>query len=427
VLLRLVRRADRLLTWKRACVYSVPVIAMFVAAWVYTLIGAQPPLNAQRIPIGGDYIAFHTAGLLLMQGHGEQLYERALVVATQDDVLHGAAPGFYDAFRNPPFFALPFAPLSSFDLIPGYAVWSVLSLAFLALALWLLLQDAPELQARWRGLWILVFAFPPVIIGFLDGQNATLSLLLYVLIYRSLIRGQDRAAGVWAALGLFKPQLFIVFPIIYLASRRWPSLAAYAATALTLGLVSFAFVGLEGTLGWLRILLDMETANSAANAWRMHSLKAFFDLLLPGQPSLSLALYAVASATLLGVLAWFWSRRSFADDPRRVWALTSIVAVLVDPHIVDYDLAVLIPAAIFLAMLVPALRWTIVAMYPLSLIRVPALVGDMVVQPTVIVLLSWAAALAHDCWRTLPTRTHPANRLDAGASLATAPASSQPG
>ena len=92
MLLRLLRRVDRLLTWKRACVYAVPVIAVFVAAWVYTLIGAQPPLNAQRIPIGGDYIAFHTAGLLLMQGQGAQLYDRALVVATQDDLLHGAAP-----------------------------------------------------------------------------------------------------------------------------------------------------------------------------------------------------------------------------------------------------------------------------------------------------------------------------------------------
>ena len=284
MLLRVVRRVDRLLTWKRACVYAVPVIAVFVAAWVYTLVGAQPPLNAQRIPIGGDYIAFHTAGLLLMQAQGAQLYEHALVVATQDDLLQGAAPGFYDAYRNPPFFALPFAPLSLLGLIPGYAAWSLLSLAFLALALWLLLQDVPELQARWRGLTILVFAFPPVIIGLLDGQNTTLSLLLYVLIYRSLLRGQDRAAGVWAALGIFKPQLFFVFPIIFLASRRWRALATYAASALLLALLSFALVGSEGTLGWLRILLDMETANSAANAWRMHSLKAFFDLLTPSQP-----------------------------------------------------------------------------------------------------------------------------------------------
>ena len=211
----------------------------------------------------------------------------------------------------------------------------------------------PELQSRWRGLTILVFAFPPVIIGLLDGQNATLSLLLYVLIYRSLVRGQDRAAGVWAALGLFKPQLFFVFPIIFLASRRWRALATYAATALTLALLSFALVGPEGTLGWLRILLDMETANSAANAWRMHSLKAFFDLLIPGQPPLSLALYALTSAALLAALAWVWSRVPFASQPRHLWALTSIVAVLVDPHLVDYDLAVLIPAAIFLAMLVP--------------------------------------------------------------------------
>ena len=29
-----------------------------------------------------------------------------------DGLLDGRIPGFYDAFRNPPFFALPFVPLA---------------------------------------------------------------------------------------------------------------------------------------------------------------------------------------------------------------------------------------------------------------------------------------------------------------------------
>src|SRR5581483_171785 len=109
---------------------------------------------------------------------------------------------FYDAYRNPPFFALLFAPLALLDLLPGFAVFSLLSLACLGLSLSLLTQEVPWLRARWRGLLIFVLAFPPVYFGLIDGENATLSLLLYVLIARTLTRDRSWQAGVWAALGL---------------------------------------------------------------------------------------------------------------------------------------------------------------------------------------------------------------------------------
>ena len=48
----------------------------------------------------------------------------------------------------------------------------------------LLLGEAPRLRERRRGLVVLVVAFPPVYFGLIDGENAVISLLLYVLIYR---------------------------------------------------------------------------------------------------------------------------------------------------------------------------------------------------------------------------------------------------
>jgi len=391
-LFTVLRRLGRLLTWKRACVYALPVILLYVAAWGYSFIGAQAPLNARGVPIGGDYIAFHTAGRLLLLGGGAHIYDRTTVIGIQDQLLEGRAPGFYDAFRNPPFFALPFVPLALWDLIPAYVLWTLASLTCLALALWLLLRDVPELRSRWPGLAILVFAFPPTIIGLLDGQNSTFSLLLFVLIYRSLLRGQDGAIGVWAALGLFKPQLFLVFPIVFIASRRWRSLAAYALTAALLSLISVALVGVDGTIDWFRIVVDMEPGNAAANAWRMHSLKTFFDLLFAGQTQLALAAYGLSTLGLLGLLAWVWTR-SAELDARRLWALTLLIGVMIDPHIVEYDLLVLIPAGIFLAMLVPWSRWTMLGFLPLTLVRVTPTIGESVIQLTVIVLLCWAAAL----------------------------------
>jgi hypothetical protein len=261
----------------------------------------------------------------------------------------------------------------------------------LAAAVWLGLREVPWLLPRWRGLAVLVAAFPPVYFGLIDGENAVVSLLLYALIYRSLVRGQDGAMGVWAALGLFKPQLFFVFPLVFVAARRWRALFSYLAVSIALLAVSVAVVGPQGLQSWLRILLEPETGNATANAWRMASLKSFFDLLLPGSAVVSLALYAVASLVLITVLVCTWTR-PIVSLPL-VWAFTSLVAVLVDPHLVDYDLTVLVSAGLVAMALVRQVRWWVVLLYVLLLLRVAVPIGDVSIQLAVPVL-AWCANLA---------------------------------
>jgi hypothetical protein len=168
--------------------------------------------------------------------------------------------------------------------LSGFAAWSLVSIACLVLSLHLLLQEFPALRARWRGLVLLVLAFPPLYFGLIDGENAAVSLLLYVLICRALRRGDGSwQAGVWAGLGLFKPQLFVVFPIVFVAIRklacpgrfrrhRWLSGHRIRRTVV--------LVGVDGMQAWLRILVEPESRNALANAWRMASLKSFFETLL---------------------------------------------------------------------------------------------------------------------------------------------------
>jgi alpha-1,2-mannosyltransferase len=396
------RRLGRLLTWKRATRYGAGLCALYLALWLSLTVRSTPPLNGNREPIGGDYIAFYAAGRLLLDGQAAALYDHDTVVAVQAAALEQRVPGFYDAFRNPAFFALVFVPLAPLGLVAGAYVWLGLSLALLAVALRLLLDEVPELRSRWRGLAVLVFAFPPVFFCLIDGQNATLSLLLYVLIYRAFNRGQDGASGVWAALGLFKPQLFFIFPLVFAAAGRWRALGAYCATAALLALVSVALVGPAGIAGWLRILVAPETANAAGNAWRMHAVRTFFDLLVPGQPVLTLALSGLVSAGLAAGVLWLW-RRWGADATLLplLWSLTVLVAVAIDPHIVDYDLTVLTLAAALACPASPALRWWLLGLSVLLLFRAQVpLLGGAAFQITVPLLL----VCAYVVWTELRAR-----------------------
>jgi hypothetical protein len=367
-------RLARLLTWRRARAYALILVALYVVAWVDVVALGSPPLNSAGVPIAGDFIAFQAAGRLLLSGHAAQLYDHAAVSAVQDDLLGGRIPNFYDAYRNPPFYALVYTPLALLDLLPAAAIWFVVGLLCLALALRLLLAETPALRPRWRGLLILVFAFAPVYFGLIDGENALVSLLLFALIYRSFVHHDDRQLGIWAALGLFKPQLFFVFPLVFLATRRWKALAWYAATASALFAISLALVGVDGMQAWVRILLEPEGGNATANGWRMASAKAFFDSLLPGFAPLSLALYAACVAALLFALVRVWTRPTVSLP--LAWVFTCLVVVLVDPHLVDYDLTVLVAAGLVGAALVPRLAWAIVALYVVSLLRAQMPLGS---------------------------------------------------
>src|SRR5258708_37072168 len=122
-------------------------------------------INRSGTPIDGDYIAFHTAGRLVLSGHAEQIYDKPALFAVQDLLLGGRSPGFYDAYRNPPFFGLIFAPLATLDLLPGLVVRSLLSLACLTVALWLVVSEMPWLQAPWSGRASVCLTFLPVDFG----------------------------------------------------------------------------------------------------------------------------------------------------------------------------------------------------------------------------------------------------------------------
>jgi hypothetical protein len=391
-------RISGLLTWKRARNYSLFVGLVYLLAWGYFSLAGTAPLNRLGEPLGGDYIAFHTAGRMLLAGQASQLYDPAVVRAVEADTTQLQIPGLYDPLRNPPFFALLFAPFALLDLVPSYAAWTAVSVGALAAAVWLALGTV-GLTQRWRAVACIVFGFAPVYLGLVGGQNSSVALLLYVLAYRALRRGQDRQAGIWAALGLFKPQLFLIFPLLFAASRRWGALAAYLAAAALLGVISLVVVGVDGITSWLHVLFanNLEAGIALKQGFRMHSLKSFFDLLMPGTPTLALALGLAGSVVLvvplarLATLPAAWSERVFP----LFYALASVVGLLIDPHLFDYDLTVLVFTALLVGTLEPRARWWFLAFYVLLFLREPLPVGDQFLQPAVPLLVAFAVWL----WR----------------------------
>jgi alpha-1,2-mannosyltransferase len=393
-----------LLTWKRARNYSLVVGLIYLSAWAYFSFAGTAPLNRLGEPLGGDYIAFHTAGRMLLNGRASELYDPAAVREVQADTTLHQIPGLYDPIRNPPFFALVFVPFAALDLVPSFVAWTLVNVAALATAVWLAL-GLVGLRRRWRAIACIVFGFAPVYLGLVGGQNSSLGLLLYVLIYRALLRDREREAGLFAALGLFKPQLFVIFPLLFAASRRWGALIAYGGVAAFLGVLSVLLVGVDGLTSWGHVLFsnNLEAGIALKQGFRMHSLKSFFDLLIPNGPAFALALTLLASAVLLLAMARtaaspaVWTSRMLAP----FYALACVIGVLVDPHIFDYDLTVLVLVALLVGPLEPRARWWFLGFYGLLFLREPLPLGNVYLQVTIPVLVAFAVWL---WWRLMSRR-----------------------
>ncbi|MBV9598762.1 MAG: DUF2029 domain-containing protein, partial [Chloroflexi bacterium] len=206
---------------RHLCLLAGALALIYVAATVVSyaqVLGSDQDVTGSG-PIGGDYAAFYAAGRLVLDGHVSQLYDSGAVQAIQQAAIGERVPDFYVAYRNPPFFAVALAPFASVDLLTSFAAWSLSSIGLLILAVALALRTQPQLRQHWKLVCLAIAGFCPVYSGLVDGQNAAVSLLLYVLVYLALRDGRDGRAGALAALGLFKPQLFFLLPVVFAASR----------------------------------------------------------------------------------------------------------------------------------------------------------------------------------------------------------------
>jgi hypothetical protein len=197
-----------------------------------------------------DFTAFYTAGELLREGRGRELYDAQAQLqlqqafASDSDIRHGALP-----YIHPPFEALIFVPLTFLPYLSAFALWNLVNLGMLV-AISILLRgalDALRDVPVWE--WVLaVLAFFPVFANLLQGQDAILLLLVSVLAYRSLQSNADFTAGCWLGAGIFRYHLAIPLVLILVLWGRRKLAAGFATVSSAAVLLSFAIVGWSGAL-----------------------------------------------------------------------------------------------------------------------------------------------------------------------------------
>ena len=331
-------------TQKKLAVYFVAMIFLHG----YVLWQAR-----HSIPEGlPDFSGAYTAGRILRDGRGSQLYDDELQESIQRSFSARAIEkrGTILPYIHLPYEALLYAPLAHFSYLTAYGIWLGVNLLLLVSIPFLLRGSLKGLGQAPLYLWLLAgFAFFPIFSSLIQGQDSVLLLFLYCLAWRNLERGSELAAGGWLAMGLYKYQL--VLPFVLPLWRRKKLIAGFLCVAAILGLISLAITGWASLLGYPRYL------------WRTeHDLKYGFNT-LPGlianlrglvsgvvpksHPEIEIGLTALFSAVVLVLMVCAAGKASAYFESRRpLFSLGLVGTVLLSYHLYVHDLSVLFLAIV---------------------------------------------------------------------------------
>ncbi|MGE5219725.1 MAG: glycosyltransferase family 87 protein [Chloroflexota bacterium] len=315
-----------------------------------------------------DFImTFYVAGHLAAHDRSAELYPQADLQSFTDTPFDRAAHALLPqlpknttgAFMYTPLIAAFFAPFSYLDPNLALFFWQAISVLALGLCSQILSRATGTKASE---LFFLSFLYLPVFLTLWAGQlGLVFGLLPLCLGYLLLLREMPLAAGLAWSLLLLKPQFFLVAAFVAIVSalrQRYRIVFGLVLGLAALMIVTIAMFSLPVTIQWLVSHRVSEayffSGKQGIPAHLLTGLPANILVLLPidQRSGLKLPLYAAAAAMwLFGI--WFCFRLSKLGMDESLQISSTFViglglASLTSPHLLYYDLCVLLPAGALL-------------------------------------------------------------------------------
>jgi hypothetical protein len=295
-----------------------------------------------------DFTIFYTAGKILRQGLGRQLYDKKIQYAVQESFTgHLAFRLGPLPYNHPPFEAPIFVPLTLLSYQQAFAVWDLLNVVALFGVALVLRRSVAALNAL--PLWKFVvasIAFFPIFACLLQGQDSILHLLLCCLAFHALKKNEDMLGGCWLALAAFRFQFIVPLVLLFLIWGRRRIVAGFGAGAAVLGLISTGLVGVRTLLQYPGYV--MQIANSPGLGGippeflpNLHGLAMGWHALLSDRFGAALAV--VGSVGVFLFAAWAGRAPARVGKFELQFSLAVLVSVLIawQTNVHDHSLLIL--------------------------------------------------------------------------------------
>jgi arabinofuranan 3-O-arabinosyltransferase len=293
--------------------------------------------DPQGRPIADDFVNVWAAGRLARDGQAPAAYDWTLHRAAEVRAVGYDFDGYYGWHYPPPAFFFA-AALATLPYLVAAVTWLVTTLAAYVAAI------AGILGLRTGVLFAL--GFPAAIWNVTAGQNGFLTAAL-IGGTLGLLERHPALAGICLGLLTYKPQFGLLFPIVLIADRRWPTIAVATLTAIVLAALSwlaFGSASWEAFVHWAPLSSHALIDQGALDWYRLQSAFALVRAHGSGE-TLAWIVQGVVTLSLAAGLAWLWKRRVAFELKAAALAAGALLAT---PYLFMYDLVVLAVAVAFL-------------------------------------------------------------------------------
>ncbi|WP_170149706.1 glycosyltransferase family 87 protein [Rhodoplanes roseus] len=288
-------------------------------------------------PVHTDFVMVYAAGKLALAGDPAAAWDWTLHRAAEDTLLGRPVPAYY-GWHYPPPFLLVAALLAMLPYWAAFVAWMAATLPLYAATVRAIVGD--------RIGWLAAGAFPVIVPNLVPGQNGFFTAALVGGTLLALER-HPVAAGVCLGLLTYKPQYGVLFPLVLLVTGRWTAIAAAAATAVVLGIVTVMVFGVAPWAAFLHWLPLTSDALLSGTNQEFHKFQSLFALvrLLGGNAGLAWSLQIGLAGLTAVVICLIWRNERIPYDMKAAALATGVL--LATPYVYLYDLTILAVALAF--------------------------------------------------------------------------------
>jgi alpha-1,2-mannosyltransferase len=287
---------------------------------------------------GADFLHFYVLGNIARLHDASMLYDAPRQAALARKLIQQNPPEVYLPVYGPQVSML-FAPYAMLSYGLSTFAWMATCALIYGLCCMAILKVCPRLKDERASVLLLSAVFPGFFFVLASGQNSALALLAFTAAFFFFRTQRFLLAGMAIGVLVYKPQFGVMAAILFLITLEWKVVfgAVIAGTA-ELSVAGW-YYGRPALETWFRELANAEQKASAP-LYRMHGLRTFWQMLFPWH-GVANVLYAVTALAVVAITVWCWKSKGCFELRYAVFLLGT---ALVDPHLADYDLVVLMPA-----------------------------------------------------------------------------------
>ena len=328
------------------------ILFAFVLGWTLSFYPFDDLLDRNGTPYGADFAMFYTAGSVVLNGDGDDLYNQAIHQETLHSNFTHMANDFCLPYRYPPLVAYVMTGLASLPYVWAATLFMLAGIASATLGLWLLYRSVPGLNNINReSLFFPLLSCPLVFESVIGGQGSLFAFLIVSAAIALMTRRQHAWAGAVLALSLYKPNV-LFFVVIGCCSFRPRVLVGLIPAALGMLGLTWYWVGTDGIWAFVNLSTSLASSQWSVETpyWKVHGLTPLLAFAVADKAKLASVGLGVI-ATIVVAFKWRSIESSQVTDQTDStarhasmipYSLLLTINALGNPYTPIYDLSLLL-------------------------------------------------------------------------------------